>query len=220
MWETPAEATNRWLSMWYSPRHTIRKIVDGDPNRYVVLLSALAGIATILFLLSGDSSGERYGLPILFALAILGGAPLGVLVVNVGSHLLDHLSQGLGGQGTPGAVRAAYAWSCIPKVCGLPLWLLAALLFGHRLFTAARMTPDQGYLYYVASHVFFIIQIILEAWSLVLLVVALSETERFSPWRALAALFGWGLIMSLLELFILVLGQMMLGLVSVVLFGL
>jgi hypothetical protein len=48
---------NPWVGIWMSPRETIRRIVDRDPNYQVITLAALAGGLAMLNSALGASLG-------------------------------------------------------------------------------------------------------------------------------------------------------------------
>ena len=49
---------NPWFSMWLHPRRTIRQIVETNPERLVMSLAAVGGIAEALTNVASDSKGD------------------------------------------------------------------------------------------------------------------------------------------------------------------
>ena len=54
---------NPWLSIWTKPRATIQQIIDTNPKRFVLLISAIAGISNTLDRASMKSIGDSVELP-------------------------------------------------------------------------------------------------------------------------------------------------------------
>ena len=61
---------NPWFSMWLHPRQTIRQIVSTNPDRLVVLLAAVGGIAEALTNAASDSKGDDISLQAILLTAL------------------------------------------------------------------------------------------------------------------------------------------------------
>ena len=175
-----------WSTIWFWPRRTVRKIVDSGAAEGVWILAMLGGIASCL----SNSSAMQLGdtLPVaalLFFCALIGPAG-GLLSLWIGGWLLHRIGMMLGGAASPAAVRAAVAWSWAPVVCMLPLWGVKGILFGAELFSSQKTRiaaePVLGALYGLTA----LVDLVISVWSTVILVLALSEVNRFRVSRALA----------------------------------
>jgi hypothetical protein len=82
-------------------------------------------------------------------------------------------------------VRSAFAWSCVPFVINVILWIVLAFMFGQLLFmnTAGGYAFTQGQV----AFLFFLIiaRIAVGIWSLVIYINALAEVQQFSILRAI-----------------------------------
>jgi hypothetical protein len=191
---------NPWISIWLSPRETIRKIVDRDPTRDVIMLGALAGGLAMLNSALSASLGEApvalpawlvpY-LPIWTFLSPFIGAAAGIGAIYASAFVFQWVGRALGGVATWREVCAASAWAEVPQIC------LAVVALGLLLVTgvtqaffpsmppadpdaaaraARHFTPADG------------VAVIVSIWSLVIFVQNLAEVHRFPAWRAIAAL--------------------------------
>ena len=107
-----------------------------------------------------------------------------------------HTGRWLKGTGSFQAVRAAYAWSCVPLVFNILIWFALVALFQERLFLNApaepSLSPQQaGLLFFLmTARLTFII------WSLVLYFNARAEVHRFSVIRAILCAVFAGIIIG------------------------
>ena len=88
------------------------------------------------------------------------------------------------GQATFQQARAAYAWSAVPLMVNVPLWLLLVLINGDLQFFGVQ---DQIMIDGPAVLVLFLIligKLVFAIWSVVLYLQALAEVQQFSVLRA------------------------------------
>ena len=188
---------NPWFSMWLHPRRTIRQIVETNPDRFVLALAAVGGIAEALTNASSDSKGDNLSLRAILLTALIGGPLMGVLGLWLGGILLRWTGGWLGGQADTRRVRTALAWANVPLVWSLLLWVPALLLFGAELFTEATPVLDASSML-SGLHLVFSFGIgIVSIWSLVVFLHALGEVQGFSAWKALGNSILTGLVVAL-----------------------
>ena len=185
---------NPWFSMWLHPRRTIRRIVETNPDRLVLLLAAVGGIVEALINASSDSKGENMSLQAILLTSLIGGPLMGVIGLWLGGALLRWTGGWIGGQADSRRIRATLAWANVPLVWSLLLWIPALLLFGAELFAAATPILDASTmlsgLYMVFSFGIGIVSI----WAFVVFLHALGEVQGFSAWKALSNSILAGLV--------------------------
>lgn len=186
---TPGKPLNPWLTIWIWPRRTIRQIIDADPSYQFVLLIILQGIARGLDVSSNRNLGDTMSLPgILLLSAIMG--PIGWLIgVYIWGTLLRWTGSWLGGEADSADVRAAIAWSGVPAIAILLLWIPIVTLSRGEIFSSSLPIVEAHPLLALPLLGFLLIQIALSLWILGLSVLCLAEVHRFSIWRSLAASF-------------------------------
>lgn len=178
MQEKRSTLQSPWVSIWTQPRATIQAIVDTDPTHKVLLLAALSGIAGAI---SPDSEIDYNLINILLASAF--GAVFGIIGLYMGSVLLCWTGRWISGQGTRETIRCALAWSSIPNIFAIVLWL-PAMLFLDGLNSGDVSLPQ-------------LLVIIFQLWSFVLSLKCLGQVQGFSAWRAL-----WNLLLPSLVIFL------------------
>ena len=99
--------SNPWLSIWTSPRGTIRRIVDSDPKHHVIILAMLAGFGEFLDHAAGGNAGDKFSLQVILIICAIVGPILGIVILYIGSALMRWTGSWLGGQASSIEVRAA-----------------------------------------------------------------------------------------------------------------
>lgn len=190
---------NPWISIWMSPRETIRKIVDRDPTHEVAMLAGLAGGLAMLNSALGASLGVTSKalpawlvpyLPIWTFLSPFIGAAVGIALLYLFAFVFVWTGRALGGVANWREVCAANAWAEVPQICLaiVTLGILLATGVSQALFpslppadpaAAARATR-----HFTAGEG---VAAIVSIWSFIIFLHTLGEVHRFSAWRALGA---------------------------------
>ena len=205
---------NPWLSIWTSPRATVREILDTDPAYMVLPLTALAGFFESLGRASWKNLGDHVSLPLILLFCAIGGPLGGLLGLYVGSAVLSWTGSWIDGLASPRQIRAAMAWSSVPFICAGILYLPQLVLVGKGLFISQRPAIEVGSIKFAILGLS-ILQMIAGIWSFVVFWICLGETQRFSTWKALVNVL---LIIVLAIVFILILG-MVAAVLGSILFG-
>lgn len=176
---------NPWISIWTKPRETIQQIVSSNPTRMVLLLAAISGFSSALDRASIRSLGDRLDMPMIFAIAAVAGPIGGILALYLGGALLRWTGAWIGGNGSAQNIRAAMAWSGVPLIWALLIWIPQLALVGEELFTSAtpRLDADESLLFsYLGLS---LIEIIIAVWALVVFLKCVGQVQGFSAWKAL-----------------------------------
>lgn len=181
----PDQPLNPWVSIWTRPRVTIQQIVTTDPERSVLLLAGVAGISEALSRASMRGLGDRIDVPIILVISILVGPIGGIISLYIGAAFVRWTGAWIGGVATSQHVRAAMAWSGVPMVCSLALWIPQLALFGEELFTTETPRLDENPSLLVSLVGFGLIELTLAIWAIVLFLKALGQVQGFSAWKAL-----------------------------------
>lgn len=186
-----------WLSMWVSPRATIRQIINTDPNKGIFLLAALSGIISTF----GNAVSRKLGDTIPFFIIIAGcvvlGALGGILGLFIMSALYAWMGRQLGGSGQAREIRAALAWASVPTIWSGTLLIPELILFGNELFTTKTPRLNSTPILALVLLVFGLIEIMIAIWGFVVLLKSLGEAHGFSAWRALGTIFLSSLLLVL-----------------------
>ena len=171
-------AWSPWRSIWLRPRDTIAGVVRHNPRHHVLLLAMAAGIADLLHRLSGR-------LPMTLLLAVGLGALAGALLLYLKAWLLRRTGHWLGGRASAEHLRAAIAWSSLPNVVTLVLWVPALAVFGSELFATEMPCLLESPRLLVVFAGLAALHAIMGIWSFVLYLHCVGEVQGFSVWKAL-----------------------------------
>jgi hypothetical protein len=181
----PSETLNPWFSIWTKPRATIRQILDSKSQAYINILAILGGIASALDKISDKSYGYEYGWASILIRTLFSGTIGGLLTLYIGSALVYWTGKWIGGQGEYDEIKVATAWTNVPSIWGLLLWIPALALYGREYFLRDLGDFGHGIGSSIGSFVLFFIAVILGVWTFIIQLKCLGEAQRFSAWRAL-----------------------------------
>ncbi|HYK64600.1 MAG TPA: YIP1 family protein [Patescibacteria group bacterium] len=195
-----------FLTIWVRPRATIRKIVDSDPTRLVLLIAGTSSVLSCFivqhwlkilprtsqmpheYFVSGlyaqgilalfNPSGTWQSRGTEDASLILAAAFVGALLLYFSGAILKWTGRLFGGTATGVEARAAFAWSQVPLIIAL-MCRLSSWIDSH----GTQGTPSNGLL--LTGYVVFFI------WWLIALIKCVSEVHHFSAWRGLGAVVLW-----------------------------
>jgi len=184
MESTDPKILNPWVSMWTQPRATIQQIVEANPKRFVLPLAALVGFSHYLNRCSDKNAGEALEWPRIILLAGVIGPIFGLVFLYIGGWLLRWTGKWVGGNASLQNIRAAIAWSGVPTLWALLLWIPALLLFGQELFT--KETPILSASSSLSSTflVYGLIDVVIVIWAFVVFLKCLGQVQGFSAWKA------------------------------------
>ncbi|MBU6383688.1 MAG: YIP1 family protein [Verrucomicrobia bacterium] len=192
------EQRNPWLTIWTSPRMTIARVVAENPNRSLWWLAAIYGFCSILNFFQSMAAGHSMGTMGILILSVILAPFYGYLSFAIWSWFVLFTGKWFKGQGTFKTIRASYAWSCVPILINVPLWLLMVILFGHQLFTnfpdAHTLPTGQMTLLFVIL----IVKVVVAIWSLVIFLNALAEVQNYSIVRSIFNVIVAGLVLGVI----------------------
>ncbi len=188
---------NPWLSMWVSPRKTIRALTQYDTNHCFVVLCAIYGFQYMLQAIQFLSFGYSTSLFLIIICAAILSIPTGYIIFNVMSAFCFWIGKLIKGKGSFKQIRAATYWSSVPMVITCLIWIILMIFNGNDLFIAGyekRLVGTAAMVTMIAG----IGQLVIGIWGLVIFLHALGEVQGFSAWMALLNTFLAGLAVFIL----------------------
>jgi hypothetical protein len=177
-----------FFTIWTEPRATIRRIVDTDPTRYVIVLAALGPALNGLAGQWSKALNNNANLSVLWPLWVAGSVviqgALGVLFLYIFGAVFKWSGGLLGGVASRVQVRAALGWSQVPGIVA-EVVLLIAVLSG-----IPMPQPTPGTLPHIdpAFYKVLFVEGVFGIWGFIISLKCMGEVHRFSAWRALAAI--------------------------------
>lgn len=173
-----------WLSIWASPRETVRRIAMESPATGLWPLIAAGGIDRVLVRLSGMN------VPIptdtLLPIALAGGVLAGIVFVFGLGRALHYLLVRLGGVASWTGTRTAITWAMAPAVPGLVLWAVMYQSWGPDVLTPKALETAADGARTTILTFDYLVQVGLALWTFILEVVTLADLHRLAIWRVVA----------------------------------
>jgi signal peptidase I len=169
-----------WLSIWFRPGNTIEHALSTKSWLSILILAALGGASGYIGAVSG------YGLLTALmdwhnlAIVLLAGFIAGVAGLFFNAFFLKLSGMLLGGHASQAHIRAALAWSMVPIVFGLAIYLAAII----GLTLAGAVDSSQS-AFRAVDLGLTAITIVLGLWTLVITVGTVKRVQRFGVGRAI-----------------------------------
>jgi hypothetical protein len=190
-----AMSPSPFITIWISPRSTVRRIVAENPDLHVTMLVCLAGVGQTLDRASMRNAGDKLPMTAIIGAACIIGPLVGLLSLWISSHLLRWTGRWIGGTGNRQHIKTAIAWAAVPLVVALPLWVPSLLLFGSDVFTEETPRLDAEPLLLIPFIAIAVAEAVMAIWSLVVLCHTIAEVQGFrSAWSGFGNLLLAGAV--------------------------
>ena len=199
--ETPPETIRPLHDVWLRPRRVFRELAGRPISRVDYLLGAAQGIVSWLALSRAQSAGIDGTIGEIIGKALIAGPVAGVAGLYLMTAIYFRLGRRAGGTATRDHVFHVLAYSGVPMLVSLAIWLVTALLAGRTTFIQAPRT-DQELFVALLLRLQFIAHVVLIGWSLLLQVMGFSEVECL-PTRRAFALWILGQVIVMLAIMVL-----------------
>ena len=190
-------SNNPWLTIWAHPRETIAGIISKNPNKDLWWLSAIYGFSSLLNIFQTFLVGKHLELFVIFLIVLVLCPLWGYLNLSIWSWVVAFTGKWLKGAGNFQVVRSAYAWSCVPLLINVPIWILLTFLFGSQLFSNFSEHPLLTNGQVTLLFCLLLLRVTGVIWSIVIYVNALAEVQKFSILRAIGNILLTGLFFAI-----------------------
>ena len=174
-----------FTQIWTSPRKVFKFIIDNNYSKYMYLILFLGGVISSLSRSASKFSGDSpYAVLYLFG-AIVGGGFFGWIAYYIYSAIISLTGKWLDGTADTSTIFKVFTYSIIPT-----LFIIFLLIFEFAL--NQNGLQEDGYNFTATDFpllllllLTYTIQTVLGIWSLVLLVIGLSEAQHFSVGKSI-----------------------------------
>lgn len=174
-----------WRDIWTQPRASIQTLVTRDPSYGFKRLSWIYGVTVALSLSKMFSLVTLYPLWAILLGSLLIGIVFGFISITVTAYILQWCGRLIGGSAPFKHVRCVVAWSNVPMLINVLVWILLICVFRERAFYSdfpAEVTvQNKTGLFFLAV----LGQWVASIWSFIILVQGLREVQGFSLWKGL-----------------------------------
>jgi hypothetical protein len=185
-----------WVSVWVHPRETIRSIIAENSRRSLWILAFIYGFTSLLNCFQSFPIASYMGMIPMLLISIIFAPFWGYAFFVIWSWVVVWTGKLLKGQGNFETVRAAYAWSCVPLLGNIPLWLLLILFYSQFLFYGIQdqiVQPGAAMLLFLIL----IAKLVFAIWASVIYLQMLAEVQHFSILRSIGNVILASLIIGI-----------------------
>lgn len=174
-----------WRDIWTKPRATIQALVAKDPSYGFKRLSWIYGITIALSFSNMFSLITLYPLWAILIGSLLLGIVFGLISITITAYILQWCGRLIGGNAPFKQVRCVVAWSNLPALINILVWILLIGVFKEQAFysdfpTKVTLANKTGLFQLVMLG-----QWIATIWTFIILVQGLREIQGFSIWKGL-----------------------------------
>ncbi len=174
-----------WRDIWTKPRATIQALVAKDPSYGFKRLSWIYGIIIALSFSNMFSLITLYPLWAILIGSLLLGIVFGLIAITITAYILQWCGRLIGGNAPFKQVRCVVAWSNLPALINILVWILLIGVFKEQAFysdfpTKVTLANETGLFLLVMLG-----QWIATIWTFIILVQGLREVQGFSIWKGL-----------------------------------
>lgn len=174
-----------WVAIWVQPRAVVKSALKRNRRDPVHLLAMLYGIETMLFVAFNANMGDKFQLSAILVFSLLVGPLAGLFSLYYWGAFLTWAGRWIGGKGDHLGVRVAYAWSYLPEIWTLVVWVPAIGLIGRGLFKKEMGEVSAGIT--VAYGLFCLVCLVAIFWEIVVSAKCIGEAHKFSAWKGYLA---------------------------------
>ncbi|MEF7566128.1 Yip1 family protein [Bacillus infantis] len=188
------------ISIWTAPRETIRHQMKHSKFGWLFLLAALAGISYFLDSASTGNLADKANASAggIVLIGLFAGPVLGLISWVFFSAVYFGIGKLFGGESTFKEMLYAVAWSNIPIIASLLLWIPDLGIMGDGAFSQ-YLSDVNGFGVIIILFTSFL-EIVLTVWYAVILVKGVAAAHQFSAWKGLGVIIVPGLFVLLLAI--------------------
>lgn len=193
---------NLLFKIWIAPKATLKYILDYCPDKYVLILIVLGGIAKSIDRASNKGMGDHMSTSTILIITTIGGGLFGWISYYLYAWLLEVTGKWLKGNATFAQIKTILAWASVPIAASLILLIPELYVFGDNFFKSEVYSYEWNST--VALLIFGIIELTCGVWSLIILIKGIGLVQNFSV--------GKSILNSILPALLIVIPLVMLGL--------
>ena len=177
-----------FTKIWTEPRRVFKFINDTQYEKYLYILMIFAGIVRAFDRASSKDMGDHSSLLTIVFSCIIGGGMLGWISYYIYAALLSWTGKWLNGAGNTSSIYRMMAYAMIPSIMALVFVFLQIAVYGQGYFKSNTDFLESNIIRSIVFWISFSMEMLLSFASLVLMVIGLSEVQKFSIGKAIVNL--------------------------------
>ena len=181
--------------IWTSPRIVFKFINESSYNKFITVLLILGGITSTLNNASNKNMGDKMPLISVLIVCLIGGVIFGWLSFYMYAALLSWTGKWLKGKGNTKSLLRMISYALIPSLVVLLLVIIRVVILGNAEFQSNVDILDKGIITTIIYFFSAFIEIVIVIWTLVLIVIGISEVQELSIWKSILNMILPGILL-------------------------
>jgi len=174
-----------FLRIWTSPRLVLKYINDKEYGEYVTILLVFAGILSAFDRAMAKNLGDQMPLWGVICICIAGGALFGWLSFYIYAALVSWTGDLLHGEGDTESILRIMSYAKIPAVVFIVPYAMQIAIYGNKLFQSNVTIVSFDWLGSIFFYSCMALSLVLSIWSIVLIIIGISEVQKLSIWKSI-----------------------------------
>ena len=184
-----------FTKIWMSPRQVFKFIDEKGYTKFSTILLILGGITSALNSASTRSMGDIMPLWSVLIVCMIGGGVFGWLYFYIYAALLSWTGKWLKGTGNTKSLFRMISYALIPSLLVLFTFILRIVLIGNDEFQRNVDVLDNEFLITTLFSFSLFVEIVTGIWTLVVLVIGISEVQKLSIGKSIVNLILPGVLL-------------------------
>ena len=170
--------------IWFSPRQVFKYINDYKYGEYVSILLVMGGITTGFNAAISGHWGNGFSPSTVIILSFVVG---GIYWIGyyISAALISWTGEWLNGKGNSKSIIRVIAYSLLPSLITLLLFIPELGLFGNKIFQSNIDLANSGFWSRFVFYIIDFLRVILPLWSFILMIIGISEVQKLTIWKSI-----------------------------------
>jgi len=178
-----------FFTIWTKPRQVLKYINDNHYDKFVYVLLFFAGVSRAIDRASLKDYGDKMSLLKILTLSIIVGGLFGWISYYIYSALISWTGNWLNGKGDTKSILRIISYALIPSIIALIFLIPQLSIYGIENFKADGDIFSAGLILNIVFYSSMTIELILAVFSLVFIVIGISEVQKLSIGKSILNLF-------------------------------
>ena len=183
-----------FTEIWTSPRKVFRYLNERNYDKYVTILLVLSGISSAFTQAASKNMGDKMSISVIIGICIISGGLFGWLIYYIYAALTSWTGKCLKGEGNTKSILRTISHAMIPSVIALGLLIPQISIYGNEVFKSDGEIISAGLISNILVYLSMFLEFVLAIWTIVLLVIGISEVQKFSIGKSMLNMLMVGLV--------------------------
>jgi len=197
-----------FTKIWFSPRKVFKYLNDREYGKYVVILLVLSGISRAFDQAITKDFGDNMSIWAILVLCIIFGGLFGLATYWIYAALISWTGKWLKGEGNTDSILRIISYAMIPSIVALIFLIPQISIYGNEMFKSDGDIISAGLISNILVYFSMFLEFVLAIWTIVLVVIGISEVQKFSIGKSILNLLLPCLIILVPILLIILLTKM------------